>query len=440
MDYKDVSSDIKIIELRDRLDDIKLKGLESYKVGTILSVPLFLSGTEDISNIKVLKSMIKSCFFLDYNTFGEDCEIIYFESVDYYDAVNYRKMYKTMVDTIGTGMKIEAIRKCHIDYKIFEYIYLYNRWKNKIYKLYPKKKLSKYLALHLVRAYIELKKFQRITEGYEYRSVVTLCDVHPVDAMITQFVKMMDKTTITLQHGHFNAKDRGWVYHQSCSDYFLLHGEYARQEAIKSNHNKEGLIPIGMPNFIGIKRHTVRFDVEKKIFALILNGPGAKEDNSGFIECANQFAKTYNMKYIVRSHPVIHIDMYSSLIDKKYLERVSGKDERLSKLFECVQFVLVGNSTVFIEALYLGMLTFRYIGKSQDIYEGINWCAFHDEDELGEIYAMLTKDIKFLEKKIGETTDYLCQSGDIGENYKRFFEKLRGRERNEGSRDNTSTL
>lgn len=424
MAFKDISDNNEIIELRNSLNDKVFKGLEDYNVGTILTVPLFSMDYEDNSNINLLKYMIKLCFLWDYKEDVDKQEIVYFRSVDYINASNYQKMFSSMIKAVGTGMQIDAIKQVRIDVNCFKYIGLYKIWKKTISQINRNKEKAEYLALHLIRAYIELKKFMRIVKDAGNHIVVTFCDVHPVDAIITQYVNLNGGTTVTLQHGHFNAMDRGWVFNQSKSDYFLLHGEYAKKEAMQSEHDEKGLVPVGMLNFIGVERKDFNLDRSNQNFALILNGPGAKEDNEGFILCANEFARVHNMKYIVRAHPAVPVETYESIIDKNCMLEVSKKEESISTLFDRVQFVMVGNSTVFIEALYLGKLVFRYAGISQDIYERIKWCQFSSVEELNVIYDSKISDLNLLKKRVSETTAQLCQDGDIGINYKKFFERI----------------
>lgn len=424
MAFKDISDNNEIIELRNCLNDKVFKGLEGYNVGTILTVPLFLMDSEDGSNINLLKYVIKLCILWDYKEDADKQEIVYFKSVDYLDASNYQKMFSSMIKAVGAGMRVDAIRRIHLDVNCFKYIGLYRIWEKTIFRINRNKEEAKFLTLHLLRAYIELEKFMRIVKDVGNHIVVTFCDVHPVDAIITQYVNLNGGTTVTLQHGHFNAMDRGWVFNQSRSDYFLLHGEYAKQEAIQSEHNEKGLVPVGMLNFIDVGRRDFELDRSNRNFALILNGPGAKEDNEGFILCANEFARVHNMKYIVRAHPAVPVERYESIIDKNCMLEVSKKEESISTLFDKVQFVMVGNSTVFIEALYLGKLAFRYAGISQDIYERIKWCRFSNAEELNRVYNSNISDLNLLKKRVSDTVAQLCQDGDIGKNYKKFFEQI----------------
>ena len=424
MAYKDISDNSEVIGLRNRLNDIVFKELEGYKVGTILTVPLFSIDSEDNSNINLLKYMIKLCFLWDYKKDVDKQQIVYFKSVDYVNALNYQKMFSAMIEAVGAGMQIDAIKRIHIGENFFKYMALYETWKRTIFEVNKNREKATFLALHLIRAYIELEKFKRLIKDVEEHIVVTFCDVHPVDAIITQYVNLNGGITVTLQHGHFNAMDRGWVFNQSKSKYFLLHGEYAKQEALQSDHYEEGLVSVGMMNFIGVERKDFSIDLSNRNFALILNGPGAKEDNEGFIMCANEFARAHNMKYIVRAHPAVPAEMYEAIIDKNYMFEVSRKDESIKNLFDRVQFVMVGNSTVFIEALYLGKLTFRYAGISQDIYEKVNWCRFCNIVELSEVYESSISDLDLLKEKVSDTIAQLCQDGNIGKNYKEFFERI----------------
>lgn len=440
MAYRDISDDENIISLRNRMNDLCFKNLEGFKVGTILSVPLFSIERETISNWNLLKYIMKVCLFWSYHLSDDLQKIRYFKSIDYINALGHQQLYNRMITSIGQGVEVTPIKYIHFDNKLPKYISLYCSWKKTITSLYSDNKISHFLTLHLLKAYIELEKLKSIVDNWNDSIIVTFCDVHPVDAIVTQYVNRNGGTTVTLQHGHFNAKDRGWVFNQSLSDYFLLHGECAKMEALESEHKKDGLIPVGMMNFIGINRKKADFDVNNKCFALILNGPGAMEDNEEFIRCANKFAKAHNMTYILRGHPAIALETYESIINDDYLERISNKQETIENLLQKVQFVMVGNSTVFIESLYLGKLTLRYVGKSQDIYEKIKWCVFHNMDELNKLYERSIADVDGLKRKINDTTKWLCSDGNIGENYRKVFEDIRRKRKDENSWNNTGKI
>jgi hypothetical protein len=203
-----------------------------------------------------------------------------------------------------------------------------------------------------------------------------------------------------------------------------MHGRYAVEEALESGHTAEGLIPVGMMNYIGKQPKSPEIQKEIKKFSVFLNGPGAKEDNENLIRCANEICRKYHLKYIVRSHPVIPISVYDKLIDGECCDRESKKDESLEALLEETQFVIVGNSTVFIESLYLGKLTCRFVDQAQDIYEKIKWCAFRNIKEFSQLYDLCIRDSEYFCKQVMSTVSYLCEPGDIGENYKKAFGRI----------------
>lgn len=422
MKFADVSEKDEIRYARDCVFRMDFKELNGYDVSTILSVPFFSWDKGEIKLINCIKDVIKSLFLVRNTTLGFDDKILFFESLEYMDRRAYRQMYEKVEECVEKKTIIRPRKQMGISKGLWKYLFLWLDWKRQLKRAVKDTRISWFLSLNLLKAYIELDKFRKELNGFEPRVIVTFCDVHPVDAMVVQWAKINLIKTVTLQHGHFNASDRGWVFSRSKSDFFFLQGEYARQEALLCGKSENGLIVAGMMNFIGSERKEIHpIEIEKNVFAVLLNGPGAKEDNDGFLKCADDIAEKYGLKYVVRTHPNLSNQNYFS---SKYCCGESKQVESIEDLVGRTQFVLVGNSTMFIESLYIGGAAFRYKGLSQDIYDRIRWCAFNNITEFGIIYENCISHPDSFVEQVSKSVEQLCAPGNIASNYAKAFEKI----------------
>lgn len=399
--------------------------VKDYDINKIIVTTRYMLEKGQIGPINIIKDLIKSIFCFQYFHENKGNSVIFFESIDYEKAFNYRALYKRVMDLDCTYSSLLLGKKKNCKTKIVRYIPVYFRCRRQILAMgYKGRGQIFVLSATLLRGFIELDKIKNIIS--KYKVLVVLCDVHPIDALVVQYAKKRGMKTITMQHGHFNAKDRPWVYSNSEADFFFLHGQYAFEEAIESGHSNTGLISVGMMNYIGIERKHLEYQASNKTFALILNGPGAKEDNEAMIRCANTICDIFELNYIVRAHPAIPVKEYENIIKWEKCERVSTIEESINSLLSQTQFTMVGNSTVFIESLYMGSVTYRFVGVSQDIYEKIQWCAFRTVEEFEKKYEGLKSNSERIQEKCKHTLDYLCETGDIGENYRQAINKIVG--------------
>lgn len=423
--FSDVSSNEELLLVREKISKIDFGQLRGYDVATILSTPFFSWDKEKIRIINLVKDIVKSLFFYENVIVNPGEEVLFFESIEYLERNTYQQMLRKVEECVERKWIVRPEKKIRFYLGSIKYWLIFCEWKKKINHVLKNSRLSLYLSLCLLRAYVELEKFKNTIKGISPDVIVTFCDVLPVDAMIVQWARKNKIKTVTLQHGHFNASDRGWVFGRSKSDFFLLQGKYARDQALKSGHPEKGLKTVGMMSYIGKSRKEMQaLQHDKTSFAVLLNGPGAKEDNPGFVKCADEIAEKYGLQYIIRVHPALRREEYEVFFSSDYCCGESKQSESIEQLVSKTQFVLVGNSTMFIETLYVGGVVFRYLGYSQDIYDGIGWCAFRDATEFGTIYDKCVLNSTYLKEKVNESLEQLCAPGDIAHNYTMAFEEI----------------
>lgn len=397
----------------------KLKGIDIYPV---MVAPMFMN--EGKVEVRELYRLIKQAMFKNaYENKQKGCskQVFLFTS-SYRGRKDYALMMDRVVHVNENYIYLKSIeKKKNIEADGCQYLIYIIIWFIQMSKKNIPFMWRLFIVIHLYYSFIEVKCIERCLNNRDVKTLVTFCDVHSVDALATQYFKKNGFTTVTLQHGHFNSKDRGWVFSCSKSDFFLTHGEFANREAEKCGVSKERLVPVGMMNYISSDKECESNGRESHIFGVLLNGPGAADDNKGLLSLSNYFAKKYGYKYIIKSHPVLEISVYKNLIEDELLYGFAEKGISIAEFSKQVDFAFAGNSTVFMEFLFLEKMIFRYVGICQDIYEGIEEFRFMNKEDLDNIYSNCIKNPDMTIKNIIRVKDYLCQNGDIARNYREFF-------------------
>lgn len=418
--FNTVSDFDKILE---QMDQVHLSWLNGFSIESALYFDCF--------NIKQMAYDFKG---LVWGYISEACLYKYVRKgtgciafvIPWHESRNeaYRELIRKVYSTVPpkNRLYIENVKGKHLDPKIFSFPIMYLIWAFQTRKIKMEKFQRIFLLSRLHMAWMSYRNIEHLMKDCKINLCTVFCDVVPPEAFLVQSLNKKGIPTATLQHGHFGAKERPWVFKLSRSRYFLAQGKYARKQAMLCDIDESGVIPLGMMNMIGVPQLPVKLDNGN--FGLLLNGPGAKDDNIPMIQAANSFAKRHNLKYSVRCHPSIPIENFKNVIDKDSFLGECKKGTSMSEYISTVAFALVGNSTVFIDVMNQGKLAMRFCGPSIDIFDGIKWCKFTSVDELDMKLGRLLEDRQGTEKKILDTRAELCCEGDVADNYRQFFKKL----------------
>lgn len=251
---------------------------------------------------------------------------------------------------------------------------------------------------------------------------VSTCDVHAIDSVMTQHFNLNKITTVSLQHGAISRKANEWTITGSKSKYYLIYGEFTKQQAIKAGVSEEKLISVGMP------QHTKKKFVERmqsgqtNEFGLILDG--IVESDIKKIKLADEFAKKNNITYKVKLHPGSGKESYGEILNSDSITDVFINEINVDQFSEMIDFALLGWSVVFMEyTLKLLPVFVHKESEEDDIYEGIDWCKVTDIDSMQALYDRLINDKDAYEKDLKDTRAYLCECENVAQNYREFFEK-----------------
>ena len=292
------------------------------------------------------------------------------------------------------------------------------------YIVYKKNNLKDKLKVAILVSFYSVieQEINKIIIENKYDLVVTFCDAHHIENLAAQIAMKNNVRTATLQHGQYRFIREGFengdceAYENFISDYLLTWGQATVVEFKKFNISEERMLKVGALRKFSNNTFHVKETITD-IFGVILSGETYKESNVGMIKLANQIAKEFNMKYILRLHPKNHAVFYESHCDPRYLSTVIQNVENI-KYIDQVDFSLVYMTGVFVELLSLGAPIFIFTDEYlEDLFKisGVNICNI---DDFRRHYNSFTqnKDENLLRLK--QQYRYFNEGGNIEENYK----------------------
>ena len=258
-----------------------------------------------------------------------------------------------------------------------------------IYILYKNKSLNIRifsLILMLKELYIKIKKI-----NFKEELFISFCDAHCEENLLTQYFNNIEVKTLTLQHGQYRFLKPGFetadaeAYLNFCSNYLLSWGEKTKIEMEKGGVSKEKILLCGaLKEFTDISKKALSF-ANNNIFGIILNGETYRKSNITMINIANKIAEKYNLKYIIRLHPMNNIKVYEKFINKsyfiKYLKNISGEEYSSQ-----VNFSLLHMTGVFVEMLSIKSPFFVLEDEYTEEIFKLEGLYFSNLEEFNKIY------------------------------------------------------
>ncbi|QDR82017.1 hypothetical protein [Sporomusa termitida] len=185
--------------------------------------------------------------------------------------------------------------------------------------------------------------------------IITFCDAYPPDNLITQIAKVNNIKTGTLQHGQYRILSHGnenadaEAYENFISDYLFAWGQATVDEFIKVNISSNRLLKTGaLRAFSRNKR--VKFNLDNKVFGVVLCGETYSTTNINMIKLANQFYHIYGLKYFLRMHPRNPQNKYLSYVTEGALFGYSNNISN-DEYARMIDFSLIHMTGVFVELL-----------------------------------------------------------------------------------------
>ncbi len=214
--------------------------------------------------------------------------------------------------------------------------------------------------------------------------VVTYCDVFSSDHYLTRLLNRKKKVTVTVQHGIYISNAYNYLYSES--KYFLANCKLSQKYA-----NDCGKENVYSPGLLASISETPRKEmIRNGQFLVLVDGFDANDQktisSSKFIlEMAERFAMEHNYRYVVRYHPMNQGATLHNANSENLL-RVSSSDESTMDVINEAEFIIMGRSTAWFQAISLLCPTFRYMGFEDDYMSDIHYNGFMNYEELKELY------------------------------------------------------
>lgn len=409
-----------IFNLVKQLNNEKFLGLEDYQIGDAMYFviqPIELHDKLNFSLFSFIKSVLNILFIrnVQKGKFFKKANKVFLFSNSYWGRNDHRIIYDKVFNT--TVNSTEFIHAKKFTVANFTNIRQFNNWFNIFRKFFSGKK-TRYYTCMLAKAYSDLNYIKKQLIKEKKDAVVTFCDIHLIDSLVTQFCNNNCIDTITMQHGNLPC---GPSYGLSKSKFFLGYGEYTKKIAVLSGLNSKNFISIGMPQCIGKTFNENLILNKTKCIGVIFCNSETIDEDTKMLNIVLDYAENNNYKVLVKIHPACKKDNYLG-INWNRVTAVYGKEVDIYKFSEYIDFATVGISTVFIEYI-INLFPCMNYKCLKDKYADITWNKFSSVYELGEIINILKNNTKKFELKMKETRLYFTPVNNISKNYSDFFSK-----------------
>ncbi|MBN3063859.1 hypothetical protein IG609_013590 [Pectobacterium quasiaquaticum] len=214
-----------------------------------------------------------------------------------------------------------------------------------------------FICLNATRGY-NLKELIQLSQLYDLyikirqlnlknKKIVTFCDAHPEDNLISQFCKKyFECHTYTLQHGYYTFSPgtiNQEVYLNFVSDFMLCWGNTSVDNIVDCGIERKRLIPFGC-----FKRAELIYKKGNNIF-LLLNGRHNALGNSILLTFAERIVSETGLSVFVKKHP-------DDLNDYPYINNVTFVDS-IKEGMENSKVAILSESGVFVD-FYLSSFPF----------------------------------------------------------------------------------
>lgn len=223
--------------------------------------------------------------------------------------------------------------------------------------------------------YMTAKKLEKKLKNLNLKEdlLISFCDAHFEENILTQIFKLKSGKTITLQHGQYRFMEKGHedenaeAYMNFISDYMFVWGNKTKNEIKKGNIDVKRLYIVGaLKNFSQKEKKKIK----NGVFGLILDGEIYKESNLSMVSLANIISKEFGKKFFIRFHPMNNRGYYEEYVLKEnYIDFDTAKEG---------EFFILHKTSVLIEMLGNSQKIFIYNDKYQEEIFRIDDILFSD--------------------------------------------------------------
>lgn len=410
----------KAIEISEKLDNIKLFRIRKYMLGRTLCAANIVYYNGEVNWKTCIHLLLQSCYEVKYfyGEFGRGDKICFLFSSHNSGREDHRETFHKITSTCKSRIELvfDRISKSKIGLKNVFRLLLLPIWYFQLQTLPISKLHRMYL---LAKLFLALSEKEAIEEKIPWGNCCLFTcyfDGAAVESLVVQDLNMLGYKTATLQHGHFYPN--GFAFYASTSQIFLALSNYEKQLAIKSGIKAQEIVVLGMGKYIGQQqKEEICPSKVKNIVGIVFDGDDYYDNNIEMLKVVKQFAECMNFKILVKLHPTSKNNLYEKYIDKKLIYS-TDTNMSASRFMEEVEFIVLANSTILLEAIYLLKEWYRYCNRENDVFDGIDYGKFSSFNELMQEYKL-----KNTFDKGKEIRNYIIGSKNPESAYEEFFEK-----------------
>lgn len=370
------------------------------KWGNVLSLELWRMQTSPFNAFKILMGTL----LFEYNDFllkKSNSDILLEYSIKQWKRKDYDYIIDNLKSELSSYDELSVCprRKRLLNiFKIFKIIIVF----------FSLNKLSNFKNRFIVANLIArrsglVKKISRYLKQGDYKVLITFCDAHITSNIIVQLANKFNITTVTLQHGQYvyyepmQAVVHCETYENFLSKYMLVWGEHTISEFSKAGIDKSRLIKSG-----AIKKYVYKNKVNEKTntFGIVLSNATFKMSNIQLLQMGNEIARVFNMKYIIKIHPLDNIKHYKKYVNEDYVLKEISFNLELHEYIDNIDFSIIHFSSMYIDLIGAGSPVFIFSDDYNKNMFGGEIERFRDINEFHLKYEIFSRDMVFWENQM----------------------------------------
>lgn len=422
--------------IKQRINSVSIPYFTGYSMGSVISMSLYhlIKNYEKSSYCRkiwdcFIRIIIVFCFDtyeLKYDKKNPNSKILFMYSVSDPSRKDLQRLFDNLYNLYPNEDKITFVGKANKQFVGFKFGNL-----GKLVRIYKSLKdlnnvyFRFMTSLFILQSY-ELKNLESHIEIKNYKIFITFSDVFEQDNFLVQTFKMKSIPTVSMQHGQAYCK-KGYEnnddleYENFISDYKLSWGKQTMDEMIKGGVNKQRIINVGSPKYIGKERQVIKRE-KKDIFGVVLNNAQNIEANKEMIILANKLCDSLNLRYSIKVHPADDISNYKDVILSQYFV-ACYKHEDIEQYLSSVYLSIVNYSSIYMELLYFYHPTLLYRNKLNERVFDENFNTFNNYNELTVLVKDFIINYDIYSPLIEELSHYFIED-DFENNVKIFISSL----------------
>ncbi len=402
-----------LIEMK-KINAIHFKGLDGINCGNVLYVPIQYMDSRS-PTIKYVMSILKNTFFRRMTGIYEGNDIAFLFSSTYANRSDHKRIFDKAAHLYKK--KTLFLPKFTVTFHNLKYFFYVFTWFFCLKKIYSSD-IAIYFVRHLYAAYIDAIYIFLFMERYDIGCLVTLCDGHMTDGLITQICKLNHITTATMQHGFYDKKCL--TINVSQSDYFLGFGQYSYDLARDAEYDISKFRKVGMPHLINESISDQIIVKDTKCFSIVSSG--CIEDDEKLLLLTEKLVLKDGYRRIIKLHSGVNIKSYQY----RWLpdDLVIMEEKNIYDLINVTDFsIITGGSTVFIEYIVKLFPALLFINK-WDYYENIEWFKVRDITEIDNFIFELNHNAQNIRKKMINIREYFTEIQDVSKKYINVYQEM----------------